>query len=52
MLFNQLKVAFRQLLKNKLYLAIDTLCMGVAIACAMAAYGLKNWWHLYPLDLP
>src|SRR6188768_774437 len=38
MLFNYLKVAFRQLLKNKLYLFINTLGMGIAIACAMTAY--------------
>ncbi|MBA4055794.1 MAG: hypothetical protein C0490_13845, partial [Marivirga sp.] len=38
MLSNYVKIAFRQLLKNKLYLLINTLGMGIAIACAMAAY--------------
>ena len=38
MLTNYLKIAFRHLLKNKLYLLINTLGMGIAIACAMTAY--------------
>ncbi len=38
MLFSYLKIATRQLVKNKLYLAINTLGMGIAIACAMTAY--------------
>lgn len=38
MLSNYFKVAFRHLLKNKLYLLINTLGMGIAIACAMTAY--------------
>jgi len=38
MLFNFLKVAFRQLLKNKLYLVINTLGMGISLACALTAY--------------
>ncbi len=38
MLFNYLTVAVRQLLKNKMYLLINTLGMGIAIACVMTAY--------------
>jgi putative ABC transport system permease protein len=38
MLSNFFKVAVRHLVKNKLYLLINTLGMGIAIACAMAAY--------------
>jgi putative ABC transport system permease protein len=38
MLFNFLAVAVRQLLKNKIYLLINMLGMGIAIACAMTAY--------------
>jgi ABC-type antimicrobial peptide transport system permease subunit len=38
MLHNYLKIAFRHLLANKFYLVINTLGMGIAIACAMAAY--------------
>ena len=38
MLLNYLTVALRQLLKNKLYLLINMLGMGIAIACAMTAY--------------
>ncbi|HZY82363.1 MAG TPA: ABC transporter permease [Cyclobacteriaceae bacterium] len=38
MILNYLKVAMRYLLKNKLYLAINVLGMGIAIACAMTAY--------------
>src|SRR5688500_12130927 len=38
MLSNYIKVAFRHLLKNKFYLLINTLGMGIAIACAMTAY--------------
>ena len=37
-LHNYLTVAVRQLLKNKMYLLINTLGMGIAIACAMTAY--------------
>jgi len=35
---NYLKVAARHLLKNKTYLVINILGMGIAIACAMTAY--------------
>jgi putative ABC transport system permease protein len=35
---NYIKIAIRHLLKNKLYLLINTVGMGVAIACAMTAY--------------
>src|SRR5690348_11213280 len=38
MLSNYIKVAFRHLFRNKLYLLINTLGMGIAIACAMTAY--------------
>src|SRR5687768_9038608 len=38
MLLNYLVVATRQLLKNKMYLLINMLGMGIAIACAMTAY--------------
>jgi putative ABC transport system permease protein len=38
MIYSYLTIAFRQLLKNKRYLAINTLGMGIAIACAMTAY--------------
>jgi ABC-type antimicrobial peptide transport system permease subunit len=38
MIANYLKVAFRHLLKNKLYVLINTLGMGIAIACAMTVY--------------
>ena len=38
MLFNYLTVAVRQLLKNKMYLLINMLGMGIAIACVMTAY--------------
>lgn len=38
MLSNYFKIAFRHLLKNKTYLLINTLGMGIAIACAMTAY--------------
>ncbi|HEY5823302.1 MAG TPA: FtsX-like permease family protein [Cyclobacteriaceae bacterium] len=38
MLSNYIKIALRQLYKNKLYLLINTLGMGIAIACAMTAY--------------
>ncbi|MEI9917528.1 MAG: ABC transporter permease [Bacteroidota bacterium] len=38
MILNYLKVAIRRLLKNKVYLFINTLGMGIAIACAMTAY--------------
>ena len=35
---NYFKIALRNLLKNKTYLVINSLGMGVAIACCMAAY--------------
>ena len=38
MLKNYVKIAIRNLLKNKSYLVINSLGMGVAIACCMAAY--------------
>jgi len=38
MIKNYIKIAFRNLLKNKTYLLINSLGMGVAIACCMAAY--------------
>ncbi|AYB34646.1 ABC transporter permease [Chryseolinea soli] len=38
MIANYLKVAFRHLLKNKLYVLINTLGMGISIACAMTVY--------------
>lgn len=38
MILNYLKVAVRHLTKNKLYLFINTMGMGIAIACAMTAY--------------
>jgi putative ABC transport system permease protein len=38
MLVNFLKVALRQLAKNKLYLLINTLGMGISLACVMTAY--------------
>ena len=38
MLLNYLTVALRQLRKNKMYLLINMLGMGIAIACAMTAY--------------
>ena len=38
MIKNYLKIAIRNLLKNKTYLVINSLGMGVAIACCMAAY--------------
>src|SRR5688572_8351780 len=38
MLYNYLTVAVRQLLKNKTYLLINMLGMGIAIASAMTAY--------------
>ena len=38
MLLNYLTVALRHLAKNKLYLIINTLGIGIAIACAMTAY--------------
>lgn len=38
MLKNYIKIAIRNLLKNKSYLIINSLGMGVAIACCMAAY--------------
>ncbi len=38
MIKNYIKIALRNLLKNKSYLVINSLGMGVAIACCMAAY--------------
>lgn len=38
MIKNYIKIALRNLLKNKTYLIINSLGMGVAIACCMAAY--------------
>ena len=38
MIKNYIKIALRNLLKNKSYLIINSLGMGVAIACCMAAY--------------
>src|ERR1041385_1135478 len=38
MILNYLKVAMRHLAKNKFYLLINVLGMGIAIACAMTAY--------------
>lgn len=38
MILNYLKVAARHLVKNKVYLLINVLGMGIAIACAMTAY--------------
>lgn len=38
MLKNYIKIAVRNLLKNKSYLIINSLGMGVAIACCMSAY--------------
>lgn len=38
MIKNYFKIAVRNLLKNKTYLIINSLGMGVAIACCMAAY--------------
>jgi len=38
MIVSYLKVAFRHLQKNKLYVLINTLGMGIAIACAMTVY--------------
>jgi len=35
---NYLKIAVRQLIKNKSYLIINTLGMGVALACGLTAY--------------
>ena len=38
MIKNYFKIALRNLIKNKTYLIINSLGMGVAIACCMAAY--------------
>src|ERR1700741_5620588 len=38
MILNYMMVAWRHLAKNKVYLLINILGMGVAIACAMTAY--------------
>ena len=38
MFFNFLRVAFRNLLRNKVYVAINTLGMGIAMACCLTAY--------------
>ena len=38
MLRNYLKITFRNLLRNKAYLVINTLGLGIALACCMTAY--------------
>jgi putative ABC transport system permease protein len=38
MLFNFFKTSFRHILKNKVYVLISTLGMGIAIACCITAY--------------
>ncbi len=38
MFFNFLRVAFRNLLRNKVYVAINTMGMGIAMACCLTAY--------------
>jgi putative ABC transport system permease protein len=38
MLLNYLTIGLRQLAKNKMYLLVNMLGMGIAIACAMSAY--------------
>src|SRR5579859_3719948 len=38
MIRNYLKVAIRNLFKNKVYVYINTLGMGIAMACCMTAY--------------
>ena len=38
MVKNYLKIAVRNLLKNKSYLVINSLGMGIAIACCLSAY--------------
>ncbi|GHM99822.1 ABC transporter permease [Cytophagales bacterium WSM2-2] len=38
MLKNQLRIALRNLLKNKLYISINVLGMGIAIACCIIAF--------------
>ncbi|MEM1406955.1 MAG: ABC transporter permease [Bacteroidota bacterium] len=38
MFFNFLRVAFRNLLRNKVYVAINTTGMGIAMACCLTAY--------------
>ena len=38
MLRNYLKIAFRQLVKNKSYVIINTMGMGIALACCVTAY--------------
>lgn len=38
MLFNFLKISLRHLQKNKIYVLISTLGMGIAIACCLTAY--------------
>jgi putative ABC transport system permease protein len=38
MIKNYIKVALRNLLKNKVYVLINTLGMGIAMACCMTAY--------------
>ena len=38
MIKNYIKVAIRNLMRNKLYVLINTLGMGIAIACCMTGY--------------
>lgn len=38
MFLNFLRVAFRNLLRNKVYVAINTMGMGIAMACCLTAY--------------
>jgi len=40
MIHNYLKIAFRQLFKNKSYVIINTLGMGIALACCISGYVL------------
>jgi putative ABC transport system permease protein len=38
MIRNYLKVAIRNLMRNKVYVLINTVGMGIAMACCMTAY--------------
>ena len=38
MIKNYIKVAIRNLMRNKVYVLINTLGMGIAMACCMTAY--------------
>ncbi len=38
MFFNFFKIAFRNLLRNKIYVTINTLGMGISMACCLTAY--------------